>query len=130
MTNRADELEALQEAINSLEGLRQPRKVEPTLDAIAAALKPLVEPPEELTRQAVSLDELLAWLARERRIEPSTAKAASRLLEVASVEGYAWDAGPDEVDENDKEVLLNGLRSLQDDISVTLDDEGEGDDDS
>lgn len=115
--SRDEALEALQEAIDSLEGLRQPRKVEPTLDAIAAALKPLLDLPDELARGAVGLDELLAWSVREGLLEPTTARAASRLLEAASVEGYAWDTGPDEVDENDKEALLEGLRSFQDDLS-------------
>jgi hypothetical protein len=127
MTNMAEALEVLQEAIDSLEGLRQPRKVEPTLDAIAAALKPLLELPDELARRAVALDELLAWLVGKGRIEPTTARAASRLLEAASVEGYAWE-GPDEVDENDKEVLLDGLRSLQDDLSDMPDDDDDAED--
>jgi hypothetical protein len=128
MTNRAEALEVLQEAINSLEGLRQPRKVEPTLDAIAAALKLLLELPDELARRAVALDELLAWLVREGCLEPTTARAASRLLEAASVEGYAWDEGPDDVDENDKEALLDGLRSLQDDLSDMPDDDDDAED--
>ncbi|KFA93932.1 hypothetical protein [Archangium violaceum] len=128
MTNRAEALDVLQEAIDSLEGLRQPRKVEPTLDAIAAALKPLLELPDQLARRAVALDELLAWLVREGGLEPTTARAASRLLEAASVEGYAWDAGPDEVDENDKEALLDGLRSLQDELSDMPDDDDDAED--
>lgn len=122
MTGRDDALEALEEALGSLEELSEPGEVEPTLDAIAAALKPLLELPEKLERKAVSLDELLAWLAREGGIGPDSARAASRLLEVASVEGYAWET-PAEVSEDDKWALLEALRSFYDDLLASIDDD-------
>ncbi|QAT83787.1 hypothetical protein EJ065_2204 [Corallococcus coralloides] len=111
MMTIARELAKLKEAIDELKELDVPHRVEPVLDAIASALKPLHDFPEELARTAAPLDRLLAQLVKELGFSRNATKAASRMLEAASVEGYDWEK-PDVVNTSDRYLLHEELKVL------------------
>ena len=125
MKNRRKKLDVLREAIDDLEDLDTPHRVEPVLDTIASALKPLCALPAELERMAVPLDQLLAYLARTQSFSREAAKAASRLLEAASVEGYDWER-PDGVNESDRDLLFEELNAFYVNVAEEFEDEDEG----
>ena len=52
MKGRDEQLDDLWDALVVLEELESPHRVEPTLDAVASALKPLVGLPAELARRS------------------------------------------------------------------------------
>lgn len=129
---RSKALKALKKAISAVKGLDEPEQIEPVLDAVASSLRPLCRDlPDKLKGGAVPLDALLAYLASENWVSRETAKAASRLLERASIERYdgsVVEVPPDEVNTKDRDVLFRGLEELHVyiDSDPELDDDEEG----
>ena len=131
MHDRPKTLRALKKAISTFQALDEPDQLETVLDAIASTLKPFFEDlPDSLKSQAAPLDALLAYLASQDGWLTATAKAASRLLETASVERYdgsVVEVTPDEINEEDRQALLSGLESLY--YSIEAESEDDEDDD-
>jgi hypothetical protein len=127
MHDRPKALRALKKAISALQKLEEPDQLETVLDAVASTLKPFFEDlPDSLKSQAAPLDALLAYLASRDGRLTAAAKAASRLLETASVERYdgtVVEVTPDEINEEDRQALLSGLESLYDSIEDDEDDD-------
>ncbi|WP_224361090.1 hypothetical protein [Hyalangium versicolor] len=130
MLERSKALKALMKAISAVKALDEPEQIEPVLDAVASSLRPFFQDlPDKLKDGAVPLDALLAYLSSENWVSPRTAKAASRLLERASIERYdgtVVEAPVDEVNTKDRDLLFDGLKKLHTSIEF---DEPEPDDD-
>jgi hypothetical protein len=124
-----EKLEELKEAIDSFEelGLYRLSRVEPALDTVASALQPFFNDlPEELgPEMAVPLDALLAYLASKGTATELTARAATKILESVSTEHYEWER-PDELNEDDRENLLEGLREIYDNLEAEHGNDDEG----
>ncbi|WNG46820.1 hypothetical protein F0U60_23875 [Archangium minus] len=127
MRDRPKALRALKKAISALQDFEEPDQLETVLDAVASTLKPFFEDlPDSLKSQAAPLDALLAYLASQDGWLTAAAKAASRLLETASVERYdgsVVEVTPDEINEEDRQALLSGLESLYGSIEDDEDDD-------
>ena len=126
MHDRPKALRALRKAVSALEDLDEPDQLDTVLDAVASTLKPFCENlPESLKSQAAPLDALLAYLASQDGGLTAAAKAASRLLETASVERYdgsVVEVRLDKINERSRRELLSGLESLYESIEAEAED--------
>lgn len=132
MHDRPKALRALKKAISTLKALDEPDQLDTVLDAVASTLKPFFEDlPDSLKTHAAPLDALLAYLASQEGWLTPAAKAASRLLETASVERYdgsVVEVPLDEINEESRQALLDGLKSLYDGIIEAESEDDEDDD--
>jgi HEPN domain-containing protein len=130
MLERRKALKALKKAVSAVKQLDEPDQVESALDSVASALKPLYQDlPDNLKGWAVPLDAVLAYLASVNQVSRETARAASRLLERASIERYdgsVVEVEPDEVSEEDRSELFAGLESFYEDLEAEFKDDDEG----